>query len=102
MRCLLNATMLPLGLSSPLLLVAVDSILLVRIEINHAALFPNIFRAVKFEESILSILPSSLFIISAAAQCVRLVRHKHLKVRPSLLLIAKLVRRLLQQFSFHI
>ncbi|OAA71991.1 ABC transporter [Akanthomyces lecanii RCEF 1005] len=45
---------------------------------------------VKFEESTLSILPSSLFIVVAAAQCVRLLRHKSLKVRPSLLLIAKL------------
>ena len=35
MRCLPNATMLPLGLSSPLLLVAEDSILLVRIEYHQ-------------------------------------------------------------------
>ncbi|OAR00109.1 hypothetical protein LLEC1_04813 [Akanthomyces lecanii] len=45
---------------------------------------------VKFEETILSILPSSLFIVAAAAQCIRLLRHKSLKVRPSVLLIAKL------------
>ncbi|KAJ6785512.1 hypothetical protein PWT90_03803 [Aphanocladium album] len=45
---------------------------------------------VKFEESILSILPSSVFIAAAAVQCLRLMRHKSLKVRPSLLLVAKL------------
>ncbi|TQW04477.1 hypothetical protein IF2G_08247 [Cordyceps javanica] len=49
-------------------------------------------------EIALSILPSSLFIAAATAQCIRLWRHKSLKVRPSLLLAAKLVRQLHRPF----
>ncbi|KAJ3497996.1 hypothetical protein NLG97_g1469 [Lecanicillium saksenae] len=45
---------------------------------------------VKFEESILSILPSTIFVVAATVQCLRLIRNKSLKVRPSFLLVAKL------------
>lgn len=62
--------------------------------VNSAACRGGFDFTVAFEEVVMGIVPSAVFMLAAGVQVARLLRRKSLKVRPSWLFAAKLVSRL--------